>query len=221
MRTLFCAVGALCLGLCFGFGCGGNGDGEPDAGDLAADAGANVDAGHPDAGHPDAGQDVDAGTMETCLLNTTEFGDLGALDVQVASPLGGFVLTAPITSNSPPDKFELGLFSNTSIFPEPVGLKTGTFDLGTASETQYHTCGACVRILANLRIEDPQDPVADQFYMVTGGTLELTSVPPGRITGSVKDLTFQRVIMNSGYVSTPVGNCKSAIGSASFDVAVP
>ncbi|MGC4116554.1 MAG: hypothetical protein QM765_18645 [Myxococcales bacterium] len=86
----------------------------------------------------------------------------------------------------------------------------GTYVL-SGDELNYATCGVCVLMVDNLGTP----------YMVTSGTVVLTSVS-GNLTGTLTNATFEEVTIDGQtYESTPVaGGCQSSITSVAFDAAI-
>jgi hypothetical protein len=110
------------------------------------------------------------------------------------------------------DLLYLDLYEGFGAF-EDGQIVTGTFPI-TGDDTAYSTCGACVMIGA-----DVTDSGADDWYVAGGGVLNLTSIS-GRLTGSMSNVTFYRVLTDaSGWPSDArTFDCEARIPSASFDV---
>lgn len=100
----------------------------------------------------------------------------------------------------------------------------GTYVLAN-DELTYNDCGICVYGAGDF---DTSSGDVAEWYMATGGTVTLTSVTApvgsaaGHITGSWTGVSMQHVEDDgNGFIggdATPVGNCTSAIGDATFDI---
>ena len=169
---------------------------------------AGVDAARADARAADAG----------CLI-AASLGDLGALsgDAESDAPLADasyILLLADINGDARPDELSLELYP-VGVFA--AGISPGTFDLGSLpAETQYATCGACVRLLADV---DPGTGAERQDYMIVAGSLTLTSVV-GQLAGHLDGASFVRVTIAGDSTSTPTGDCPVSLGGAAFDATI-
>lgn len=97
-------------------------------------------------------------------------------------------------------------FAGADITPKTIQL--------AGDELNYKTCGACVRVFADV----PQMGDSPAQYFATGGTLTLTSTT-GTLTGTLENVTLEKVTINStDYTSTPVGDgCQTKIVNASMN----
>lgn len=93
----------------------------------------------------------------------------------------------------------IGTYDGTDIAPKSIAL--------TGDETQYRTCGACVRVLADV---DEDATSVGQYYMATGGTLDVTSTSD-QLEATLTDVTFVEVAIGSDFTSTPTGSCATAV----------
>ncbi|MBI5547068.1 MAG: hypothetical protein HY901_24575 [Deltaproteobacteria bacterium] len=118
-------------------------------------------------------------------------------------------------SDGTADEIQIELLEGYGVFTN--GLVTGTFPL-TGDELNYATCGACVTLHGDV---DPTTGVT-AYYMITGGTLNVTSVS-GSLVATLTGATFEEVEIDSQtYESTPVPNgCTSAVQQALFHGTTP
>ena len=93
----------------------------------------------------------------------------------------------------------IGTYDGVDIAPKSIAL--------AGAETQYRTCGACVRVLANV---DEDAMSVGQYYMATGGTLNVTSTSD-QLEATLTDVTFVEVAIGSDFTSTPTGTCTTAV----------
>lgn len=103
---------------------------------------------------------------------------------------------------------ELTVFSGGSIVP-------GVYEI-TGDELQYASCGIC------LMLEIDRDGMdANDVYMATGGTVEITAVSPN-IVGTASNITFQHVNIDpeTSESTQHPDNCLSMFMTWSFDVPV-
>lgn len=95
----------------------------------------------------------------------------------------------------------------------------------TGDELTYSNCGICVYASGDF---DTNSGDTAAWYMATGGNVMLTTVQnpvgsaAGRIAGSWTGITMQQVEDDgNGFIggdATPLGDCTSTIGNASFDI---
>jgi len=88
---------------------------------------------------------------------------------------------------------------------------TGTFDLGSAANSNYATCSECVMVIADYESDTPT------YHFQTGGALvvDAATTPGGEaMTLTLSGLSFEEVTIDESYVSTPVpdGACLDAPG---------
>ena len=98
----------------------------------------------------------------------------------------------------------IGTFAGVDIAPKPIPL--------AGDELQYKSCGACVRVFAGV---DDSLATVDQYYMATGGTLQLTQTS-GDLQATLSNVAFTHVSIGSDFTSTPVGDCDTAIPALSI-----
>ncbi len=95
----------------------------------------------------------------------------------------------------------IGTFAGSDFGPKSVTL--------AGAETDYKTCGACVRVLAQI---DTTTMTAAQDYMATGGTLDLTQTS-GSLAATLTAVTLTHVTIGSDFDSIPIGDCNISIPS--------
>jgi hypothetical protein len=175
--------------------------------------GAGVDGG---GGGGDGGVDAPAGT---CEASATYAGPLGSAAQKAQEAGSGVTGTdahyieylGSLNSDALFDQLAIELFAGFGSF-EGSDIEPQTITLA-GSDLQYKTCGACVRILANLDVtgETGSDGVG-QYYMATGGTLDLISTR-GDLDVMLTNVTLTHVTIGDDFTSTPVGDCDTSIPS--------
>jgi hypothetical protein len=171
----------------------------------------------------DAPVTPDSPAAATCLLEPTmgtitPTRQLAYSRKEMDEPApSNYYLYANLNQDAAPDLLVIDLYQNYGAFKMgwPTGPKTIPL---TGEEAQFSSCGACIVAATDVSQAGPTgDP-----YLATGGTLELTSVGPNKMSGKVTNLQLTHVTidMQSG-VSTPhTDGCKSTLGELAFD-AVP
>lgn len=97
-----------------------------------------------------------------------------------------------------------------------LGL-TGSVDLGDATNNNYISCQACVRVL-----EDSTDMGPARDFFQAAGTLELGATTPFYIAGTLTDVTLVEVTIAEDFTTTPVpGGACLHIASYTFDIPAP
>ena len=142
----------------------------------------------------------------------TSFGTFSPTNfVANGTASSGIIYNAALNSDATPDIVRLELFAANT--PFPADITTGTYQL-TGAQLNYATCGVCVLIDANFDFNTENS----QFvYMATGGSVTINNVT-GSISGTLNNVTFQKVTIGSNYVSTPVGDgCVTSITSLPFN----
>lgn len=173
-------------------------------------------------GGADGGVDASVDAPVVCSVSTATFGDRGALTpsscIQDPGELPAdpsddvIVMLAPLQTGIPFDELEIELWAGFGALAD--GIADGDYPI-MGDDLQYSTCGICVFISSQRT--DPEAYVDD--YFATGGTLHLTSVM-GNLTGSINDLTFEHVTVDSGR-TIPVGDgCVTAVAHATFTAPV-
>jgi hypothetical protein len=188
---------------------GGTGSVAAGAGGAAAGAGGVVDGGGA-GGAGGAGGDA-----ASCLIGSS-YGNLGLID--------GFTEedTNPITVSwygdlqvVPPYRGLLAIELYDGYAPFDEGIKPVNNHVLAGDDLNFYTCGLCVRLLE----VDEEDNIT-KYYMATAGTVSVTSVV-GRMTGSASGLSFEEVIIEDDFHSTPVpGGCQSTVTGVNFDEAL-
>ena len=166
-----------------------------------------------------------AGGTTTCASPTsyTQTTISGALG-QTTGGLSPYAenVQGTLLPGSTPDILDIELYSTMTDFP--ADITTGTFHL-TADDGQYLTCGICILINAKSTVDSSTGAITPQaLYLANSGTLTLTSVADkttgtGTIAGSISNLTFREVTIDSGtFESTVVGTCTTSLPSLTFSV---
>lgn len=117
---------------------------------------------------------------------------------------------AYVNADAMPDALQLelyagiGAFQGTDIVPKSITL--------SGVELNYKTCSVCVRLFA----DTTQTSTAAEYF-ATGGTVELTSTN-GNLTGTLTNVTMEKVTVAQDFTSTPVGDgCTTTITSLAFN----
>jgi hypothetical protein len=141
----------------------------------------------------------------------TDYGTVMPGQPAASSAATGYFYNAYLDPNANGDLVDLEFYGGSGAFSADGGspdggVTTGTFQIA-GPELQYKTCGVCVLVFANSGAD---------VYLATGGTVTLTALTP-TLTGSVSNATFQHVLIDANYLSTPVGDdCVSKIDSMPF-----
>jgi hypothetical protein len=184
----------------------GGAGGAPEGGTPSAGAGGVATGGAGGAG----GEGVDFGDC----LGSAAFGTLGLVDGLAGvfgedAPGAAWQGTIRVEGTN---YAELAVELYDGLVPFEAGVTTLTNHVLAGDDLNYVTCGLCLRVLERDALND-----LTRVYMVTGGTVTLSSVS-GRIAGSASNLTFEEVMVADNLFTTPVpGGCQSSIKSVSFD----
>jgi hypothetical protein len=198
----------LALGALLALGCGSSKSAQHDAG-AQEDASAQLDGPRQqDAAQHDAAVTCGFAASLGTPTFVDSFADVGT-DLDPASEV---YFEGYLNSNATPDVFEVELLGGYGVFADAIA--TGTYEL-TGDEQSWETCGLCVTLYYQL---DESTWEANQYYMPTSGTVELTSVN-GRITGTVSSLSLRHVAIDwDTFVTTPLNDgCTVQITSVAFD----
>ncbi len=194
----------------------------------ASDAGADVE--WPDGSGGDSDGDADAGSNpnpydtchpdtcqpRTCSLTREEAtynpADAGNGQPQSLQYYGHENYNASVTPPTSQGVLRVEIYPETS--GTPVKLAPGEILLQDR-ETQYSTCGYCVRYLSNV-LYDPDgglSPSADiVYYMACDGTLSIDAldldagVDGGPVFDGRLSATFVEVTIDDNFISHPVAN---------------
>ena len=186
-------------------------------GGNASGAGAGGEGGAPLAGGGAAGADGAGGAAFDCTM-TESFGTLADLngDASVNGTEGALLYSAALpNADLTSDLLHLELYPGLGAFPND--LTTLTNHVISGDDLNYGTCGLCLLLYGD--VDDQGAQTAS--YFVTAGTVTLTSVA-GRLTGTLKNATFQQVTINTDtFETTPVpGGCTTSITSLPFDAEI-
>ena len=170
---------------------------------------------------PDSAPQPDSPDQVACRLadtgTATALMQAAGFDSSNNPDTAEFVVQTDINSDAAPDVATILLFDGFGVFapmgPIPPGQQTIQI---TGDEAQFQTCGAC--ILAGTDADAEGNFMDD--YLVTSGTLNITSVTNQRIEGTITNATFTHVdIDGMTAVSTPnASGCTANIGTIAFNV---
>ena len=201
-------------------GCGGGGDDDAvDSGVAFIDASGTIDSGPTFDAPPaacTAAVNYAAGPATTAGYYVCGDGSAACASFDPAASdtilMGGL-----LNSDALPDALQLELYDGYGVFAD--GIVAGTYDLTIASEANYATCGACIRIYTDT---DSSGNGVDDYYQ-TAGSLVITGFTtgdastPSTITGSISGLALEHVTINSStYESTAVGDCETTVADFSY-----
>ena len=178
----------------------------PSGGNQAVDAGTTSDSNHPGDGAvagacPLPGTTADTGTLTaTAAQRCTVPGSMGQAH--------WFRLATTLPSGAM-DYIQLELWDNTGAFAGTT-VHTGTFQI-TGVETDYQTCGVCVRGLGD------KGSTGQKEYFATSGTVTVTAVGAGGtpISATVSNIGFVEI---DATMHKPVaGGCTANVARAQVD----
>jgi hypothetical protein len=167
--------------------------------------------------------DVDAAPQPDASTECTaaaEYLDVGTLpeEASIAQFQSGVTIFQGAL-NEDQDQVAIELYNDVGVFAGMSGFPAGTYTLD-ATETQYRTCGLCVRIFGD--VQGNVDPDRGHYF-ATGGTVTITEVGEvgGRFKVTLDDVTFTHVTISGDFTSTPVGDgCESHITNLTTDVEI-
>jgi hypothetical protein len=169
---------------------------------------------------PDSGPGIDSPPEVNCTLVDTAASTsamaVGGFDTSADPNTAEFVVQTDINADAAPDISTILLFDGFGVFAAggiPPGAQTINI---TGDEAQFATCGAC--LLAGTDA-DAEGAFIDD-YLVTSGTLNLTSVTQTSIAGTITNAVFTHVeIDQETAMSTPASDgCSAQIDSIAFNV---
>ncbi len=125
----------------------------------------------------------------------------------------------PINADALPDYIIIEMYSGYGAFSG--GLATGSFDLASGDETNYATCGACVRLWSD--VDTGAGSGVDDYFQ-TAGTMTITGFTtgdasnPSTVSGTISGLVLDHVTIDdsNGYQSTIVGDCSANVAEFNF-----
>ena len=123
-----------------------------------------------------------------------------------------------INAEANQDLIAIELYKGFGVFTTEFPSGPTTVQIAGA-ETNYETCGACIRVFAD--VPDMGNQAAD--YFATAGTIEFTTISTTRIAGTMTNLTLTHVniLPEAPFTSSPhPDGCTSSLGNLAFD-AVP
>lgn len=178
----------------------------------------------------DAGDDSPDAALPVCT-------DFAALDLGALDPIPGAEATQRANPEPPegnPDAKTLELIGTAANGEKPdiISIELwdgyGAFEGGDITvgewtiegdETAVLSCGICIYIFADSTLADGTLVDSEKDYIATGGTITVDSITTN-FTGSVADLTFTEIDVNSDMGTPLADGCTTAVPTASFDVAI-
>jgi hypothetical protein len=196
-------------------GCGGDDDGS------STDTGGDPDAAWD---FPDSAQQVACTDFAALDLGTLE-PIPGAEAVQKDNPMPPegnadaktLQLLGTAANGTKPDLIAIELWDGYGAFMDGDAT-TGTFTI-QGMDTAVATCGVCIYIYSDATVAEGVIVDSEKDYIATGGTLMVDSIS-GNFTGSASDLTFTEIDQTDENGAALPGGCTTAVGSATFDVAI-
>jgi hypothetical protein len=166
----------------------------------------------------------DSGPVE-CLLPaslgtvTPTMQDAHSAMSAMATMPDNFYLYADLDADPSPDILLIDLYAGYGAFMAGLPTAPAMIDISGA-ETSYDTCGAC--LLAQTDLDTAAMTFTGDPYFATAGTLQLTSVSPTSIAGTLTNITFTHATIDPDTsATTPLGDgCSSTLASLAFS-AVP
>ncbi len=172
-----------------------------------------------------------SGSAAPCTVDSALSNDFGSAADQYGEWDGSGSSAAPPGSyeewdgvlNNDTDFIRLELFGGFGAIAG--GIAPGTYSI-TGDDTNYATCGVCLRLFG-----DASQTSADDYF-ATSGTVVLTTVSSGSgsasgsdvvygtISGSFQNAMFEHVTIGSDYTSTPIGDCTATLASGTFSTDV-
>jgi hypothetical protein len=132
---------------------------------------------------------------------------------------GSVVWFGQLNMATRPQTLDVQLYRNAA----PFGAMLAPMTISLTAQSDFSTCGACV--LFHPMYNDGVEIRAQPNYIATSGTLTLTAVPngaPGQLTGTLSNVTFQHVMIESStFKTTKIDNCTITLTSASISAAAP
>jgi hypothetical protein len=123
---------------------------------------------------------------------------------------------ALLNADTTPDAVQLELYQGFGAFGSG-DIKNGTYQI-TGEETNYATCGVCVRIFTDIVSDGSGGASSTDDYFATGGTVTLTSVSGNTFSGTLSNVAMTHVTIDpQTFNSTPVGDCNSNIANATMN----
>jgi len=181
-----------------------------------------VDAGADDNAAPDAATDarpIDGSAIDvipisgSCTASTTY---TGAITQDAGTEVDSVYWLGRMDPTSMPDFLQLTLYSGYGAFAN--GITEGTVQL-TGEELGYATCGACIFLFTDLHAVGQSLEVTD-YYMPTGGTIELTSVT-GTFQGTITNLTLQHMIISGQDLVPANDGCTVSMPTVTMNAVIP
>jgi hypothetical protein len=179
-----------------------------------------------------SGSGSGSGSAAPCTATATQGSDYGSAADQFAQWDGSASATAApgsfeewegqLNNDTAPDLLRLELYKNSGAI---TNIAPGTYPI-MGDDTNYKTCGVCVRILTDLTTMAYADD-----YFATSGTVTVTTVGGsgsgsgsartyGTLSGSFQNLHFDHVMIGSDFTSTIVGDCSSTLASGNFSATI-
>lgn len=165
---------------------------------------------------------VDAPPAVTCTMAATVTGPAQAV-LQYSADANGdtagtpeaWVMGGLVNMDALSDALQLELYEG---FTQAEYTAPVTIQL-TGDETNYATCGACVRGYGDIAADGMS--YADDYF-ATAGTVTITTLSPTMMAGSISGLRLTHVMIDGmTFQSTPVNDgCDTTVGDFNFTAQV-
>ncbi|MFN0253591.1 MAG: hypothetical protein ACKV2T_42380 [Kofleriaceae bacterium] len=117
-----------------------------------------------------------------------------------------------LNADASPDIMLVDLYAGYGAFQGGLPAAGATVQL-TGDEVSPATCGACVSIQVDYTEQGP----ADDIYLADGGMLTLTAATTTSLAGSLSNVTFKHMNVDSEGIATPhPDNCTATLASIAF-----
>jgi len=173
------------------------------------------------AGCVDGGR-IDAAPV-VCTASTSYTGVVAGSNTQFAgsdgSTAGSDFSTywlGRMDPTSMPDFLQLTLYAGYGAYSSGT-ITEGMVQL-TGDELAYGTCGACVFLFTDLHSVGSDVEVTD-YYMPTGGTVNLTSVT-GTLEGTITNLALQHMVISGQDLVPANDGCNATIPSITLNAMI-
>jgi hypothetical protein len=200
-------------------GTGGTTDNTGGTGDVGGAGGSDAGSGGTggeepvDDCNPSQGEGGSGGQGDACSVNADycAVGSVpGTASTEWEATLSWY---GALEEGNPADHLWIELWAGAGVFEN--GLTTLDNYTLTGDDLSFDDCNICIYLTDRY---DTGEQTYFDTYMITGGTVTLTSVE-GNITGTLEDATFEKVDGDTG-VPTEDG-CASEIDQISFNAAIP
>jgi hypothetical protein len=195
---------------------GGTGDVGGGGGSDAGGSGGAGGDGPVDDCNPSQGEGGSGGAADECSVNA-DYCAVGSVPGTASTAwTADLSWYGPLENGNPADHLWIELWDGAGVFNE--GLTTLDSYTLTGDDLSWNDCNICIYLTDQY---DTGDETWLDTYMITGGTVTLTSVE-GNITGTLEDATFVKVYGNGANEGEPTPDgCTSEIDQISFNAAIP